>query len=119
MNSKYGKLVDGKIVYAPKALEADEGIKVNPSKASYLAAGWKKIVDVRPVVDAGMPWKHIICSADSNARQQPRVRSIGKKLESMKKPENACTSGFVCGMRQTQFLTNHDTTEEGGINLYP
>ena len=53
MNTKYGKLVDGKLVYAPKALETDEGIKVNPSKASYLAAGWKKIVDVRPVVDAG------------------------------------------------------------------
>ena len=39
MNTKYGKLVDGKIVYAPKALETDEGSKVNPSKASYLAAG--------------------------------------------------------------------------------
>lgn len=53
MNTKYGKLVDGQIVYAPNALETDEGVKVNPTKASYLAAGWKKIIDVRPTVDAG------------------------------------------------------------------
>ena len=53
MNTKYGKLVDGRIVYAPNALETDGGIKVNPSKASYLAAGWKKVVDVRPEVAEG------------------------------------------------------------------
>jgi hypothetical protein len=53
MNTKYGKLVDGKLVHAPAALETEDGIKVNPSKASYLAAGWKRIVDNPPAVDEG------------------------------------------------------------------
>ena len=35
MNTKYGKLVDGKLVYAPKALETDEGIKVNLCPSSF------------------------------------------------------------------------------------
>ena len=48
MNENYGKLVDGEVVYAPSALETDEGMKVNPSEASYLAAGWKRVVDEPP-----------------------------------------------------------------------
>ena len=53
MNTKYGRLNNGHIEYAPNALETEDGMKMNPSKASYLAAGWKKVVDVRPVVEAG------------------------------------------------------------------
>lgn len=53
MNTKYGRLNNGRIEYAPNALETEDGMKMNPSKASYLAAGWKKVVDVRPVVEAG------------------------------------------------------------------
>lgn len=53
MNTKYARLVNGRIEYAPKTLDTAEGIKMNPSKASYLAAGWKKVVDVRPAVEAG------------------------------------------------------------------
>ena len=53
MNKKYGRLVDGQIEYAPKSLDTKDGIKMNPSKASYLAEGWKKVVDVKPTADAG------------------------------------------------------------------
>ncbi len=48
MNTNYGRLVDGRIEYAPKTLSDESGIKVNPSEASYLAAGWKKVKDERP-----------------------------------------------------------------------
>ena len=53
MNTKYGRLVNGRIEYAPNALETADGVKMNPSEASYLAAGWKKVVDVRPTAEAG------------------------------------------------------------------
>ena len=48
MNTKYAKLANGQIEYAPDSIEADGGIKVNPSAESYLAAGWKKVVDEKP-----------------------------------------------------------------------
>ena len=53
MNTKYGKLVDGQIVYAPNTLDTEEGKKMNPSEASYLAAGWKKVVDEPPAPEDG------------------------------------------------------------------
>ena len=53
MNTKYGRLVDGRIEYAPNALETADGVKMNPSEASYLAAGWKKVVDVKPTAEPG------------------------------------------------------------------
>ena len=53
MNTGYGKLVNRQIVYAPSTLEVDGVLKVNPSEASYLAAGWKKVVDVKPAPEAG------------------------------------------------------------------
>ena len=53
MNTKYGRLVGGRIEYAPNALETADGVKMNPSEASYLAAGWKKVVDVKPTAEAG------------------------------------------------------------------
>ena len=53
MNTKYGKLVDGRLVYAPVSLDTGDGVKMNPSEASYLAAGWKKVVDVKPAPEAG------------------------------------------------------------------
>jgi len=52
MNINYGKLEKGRIQYAPSTLEVDGTVKVNPSAASYLAAGWKKVVDEPPVPDA-------------------------------------------------------------------
>ena len=53
MNTKYGRLVNGRIEYAPNALETEDGVKMNPGEASYLAAGWKKVEDVPPAPDEG------------------------------------------------------------------
>lgn len=53
MNTKYGRLVNGRIEYAPYALEVEGGVKMNPSRASYLAAGWKEVVDERPATEPG------------------------------------------------------------------
>lgn len=53
MNTKYGRLVNGRIEYAPNALETADGVKMNPSRASYLAAGWKEVVDVMPATEPG------------------------------------------------------------------
>ena len=52
MNKKYGKLVDGRIKYAPKILDTPDGIKMNPSEESYLKAGWKIVIDEKPQADA-------------------------------------------------------------------
>ena len=54
MNTKYGKLTNGQIEYAPDVLTVDGALKVNPSEASYLAAGWKKVVNVPPAPEEGM-----------------------------------------------------------------
>jgi len=53
MNAKYGRLADGQVEYAPDAIVTEGGIKVNPSEASYLAAGWKKVVDDPPAPEEG------------------------------------------------------------------
>ena len=53
MNTKYGRLTTGRIEYAPISLDTGDGVKMNPSEASYLAAGWKKVVDVRPTTEPG------------------------------------------------------------------
>ena len=53
MNTKYGRLSNGRIEYAPVSLDTEDGVKMNPSEASYLAAGWKKVVDVRPTAEPG------------------------------------------------------------------
>lgn len=46
--AKYGKIVKGVIQYAPKFFDTHDGVMLNPSEESYLARGWKKIVDIRP-----------------------------------------------------------------------
>lgn len=53
MNTKYGRLSNGRFEYAPNALETADGVKMNPSEASYLAAGWKKVEDVPPAPNEG------------------------------------------------------------------
>lgn len=45
---KYGKLVNGAIEYAPKSFDTPGGVMLNPTEQTYLARGWKKIVDVAP-----------------------------------------------------------------------
>ena len=53
MNTNYGKLVDGQIVYAPPTLDTEDGKKMNPTEASYLAAGWKRVTDEPPAPEEG------------------------------------------------------------------
>ena len=53
MNMKFGKLTDGQIEYAPNSLDTGDGVKMNPSEASYLAAGWKKVADDPPAPENG------------------------------------------------------------------
>ena len=54
METKYGKLVEGEIVYAPASLDTENGKLMNPSAAGYLAAGWKKVVEEPPEPEEGM-----------------------------------------------------------------
>lgn len=53
MNTNYGRLANGQIEYAPATLPSEDGVKVNPSAASYFAAGWKKVVDEPPAAESG------------------------------------------------------------------
>ena len=54
MNRNYGKLVGGEVEYAPVKITKDDGTVVsNPSAETYLACGWKRIVDDPPEADAG------------------------------------------------------------------
>ena len=54
MNMKYGRLFRGDVEYAPDSLEEKDGTVVsNPSAATSLAAGWKRIVDEPPAPEPG------------------------------------------------------------------
>ena len=54
MNRNYGKLVAGEVEYAPAKITKDDGTIIsNPSAETYLAAGWKRIVDERPAPEDG------------------------------------------------------------------
>ena len=53
METKYGKLVGGEIEYAPASLDTESGKLMNPTEASYLAAGWKKVVEDPPQANEG------------------------------------------------------------------
>jgi hypothetical protein len=54
MNRNYGKLAGSEVEYAPAKITKDDGTVVsNPSAETYLAEGWKRIVDEPPAPDAG------------------------------------------------------------------
>ena len=54
MNKNYGKLADGEVEYAPAKITTDDGSVIsNPSAETYLAAGWKHIVDEPPAAEPG------------------------------------------------------------------
>ena len=50
MNTNYGKLVNGAIIYAPSSLNTPAGLILNPKRLSYLQAGWK-FLDLQPPAD--------------------------------------------------------------------
>ena len=54
MNRNYGKLAGGEVEYAPAKITKDDGtVVMSPSAETYLAAGWKRIVDEPPKAEAG------------------------------------------------------------------
>lgn len=54
MNRNYGKLVGGGIEYAPaKIAKSDGSVVLSPSAETYLASGWKKVVDDAPPPEPG------------------------------------------------------------------
>ena len=54
MNRNYGKLLGREVEYAPAKITKDDGTVVsNPSAETYLAEGWKRVVDEPPAADAG------------------------------------------------------------------
>ena len=54
MNRNYGKFAGGEVEYAPAKITKDDGTIIsNPSAETYLAAGWKRIVDERPAPEDG------------------------------------------------------------------
>ena len=54
MKRNYGKLVAGEVEYAPAKITKDDGTVIsNPSAETYLAAGWKRIVDEPPKAEDG------------------------------------------------------------------
>ena len=56
MNTNYGKLVNGAIIYAPSSLNTPAGLILNPKRLSYLQAGWK-FLDLQPPADPPPPDK--------------------------------------------------------------
>ena len=48
MNRKFGKLIDGKLTYAPKVIVRKHSTIICPSKKVYEEDGWLEIVDQHP-----------------------------------------------------------------------
>ena len=78
MNRKFARLVDGQIEYAPKTLDGADGVKkMNPSDESYLASGWKRVVDVKPPAEASRypafsSWQEDVSLSDICSFCRPR-----------------------------------------------
>ena len=77
METKYGKLVGGEIEYAPASLDTESGKLMNPTEASYLAAGWKKVVEEPPAPEEGMTvevsgWTETETSLTRTYKQVPK-----------------------------------------------
>lgn len=52
-NRNYGKLKDGKLVYAPGAITTTEGFHINPTAAHYASCGWLPVTDTHPEAREG------------------------------------------------------------------
>ena len=77
METKYGKLVGGEIEYAPASLDTGSGKLMNPTEASYFAAGWKKVVEKPPAPEEGMTvevsgWTETETSLTRTYKQVPK-----------------------------------------------
>ncbi len=101
MNRNYGKLVGSEVEYAPAKITKDDGTVIsNPSAETYLAAGWKRIVDEPPEAEPGhtVEVSGWIETADSIVRvykqvpdetppEKPRVFSKLKLVAALKAAE--------------------------------
>ena len=96
MNTNYGKLVDGEIVYAPPTLDTEDGKKMNPSEASYLAAGWKKVTDEPPAPEEG-------CTVEPSAwtETDTTLVRVYKQVPKPAAPEQADGQGGTGGGRDS------------------
>lgn len=47
-NRNYGKLTDGRLVYAPDAVTTAEGFHLNPTAEHYASCGWLPVSDMPP-----------------------------------------------------------------------
>lgn len=56
MNRNFGKLVDGKIEYAPSEIKIGNTYFPKPTAEQYLALGWKRIIDDAPTPEEGGYW---------------------------------------------------------------
>lgn len=52
MKDRYGKIVDGELVYAPRALRVGNAVVCNPAPGQYVAQGWLPVVEEPPQTDA-------------------------------------------------------------------
>ncbi len=48
MNTNYGRIVNGRLEYAPSSLVTPSGVTVNPTAATYRKAGWLRVEPVPP-----------------------------------------------------------------------
>lgn len=53
MNTNYGRMNGAEIEYAPDKIAKDGEVISNPSAETYLAAGWKRLVDIPPAAEDG------------------------------------------------------------------
>ena len=51
MNTKYGRIVNGQLEYAPSSFVTPAGVVVNPSATTYRKAGWLRVEPVPPPPD--------------------------------------------------------------------
>lgn len=82
MNKDYGRLENGELIYAPAALQRNGTLCVNPSSGSYLASGWKKIVDNPPQVpyelcNVATGWEEGATTISRVYTQTPRLHPDG------------------------------------------
>jgi len=81
MNTRFARVGAAGVEYAPSSLNVGGTLKVNPSEASYLAAGWKRVVDEPPAPEEGMD---VVFS--SWEETETELRRVYKQVEHVETP---------------------------------
>ena len=82
MNTRYARLEDGRLKYAPKALVTPQGVTVNPSRMTYLDNGWK-LLDLQPPTDPPDGKEYVIGGYTETATD---IQAVFKLVEIYKPP---------------------------------